>query len=76
LREIYRHNTSSRNYVIGLLTFLAQAAMGAVYLPLILRRKRFYSRSELQTVFSQLTPTDFQIEEYLAYQDFIVYGRK
>ncbi len=76
LRDIYRHNTSSRNYVIGLLTFLAQAAMGAVYLPLILRRKRFYSRSELQTVFSQLTPTDFQIEEYLAYQDFIVYGRK
>ena len=76
LRDSYRHNTSSRNYIIGLLTFLAQAAMGAVYIPLVLRQRKSYSRRQLHEMFTQLTAMDFQIEEYSTYQDFIVWGRK
>jgi ubiquinone/menaquinone biosynthesis C-methylase UbiE len=76
LKDLFHHNMSSRNHISGLLTFLRQTVMGAVYLPLLLRQRRFYSRLELQSIFAQLTSEPCKIEEYPAYQDFIVYGRK
>ena len=76
LKDWFHHNISSRNYIIGLLTFLVQMLMGILYLPLVFRRKRSYSHRELRAMFAELTSGDFEIEEYPAYQDFIVYGSK
>ena len=56
---------------------LAQILVGFVYLPLLFRPKRkSYSRSELEAMFSKLTTGNFRIEEEPVYQDFIVHGRK
>ncbi len=50
---------------------------GIVYLPLLLRPKRkAYSHSTLQGMFSALTGGDLQIEDYPVYIDFIVHDRK
>jgi len=76
LKDCYHHNVNSRNYIIGLLAFLGQMLIGLLYLPLLLRKKRSYSDHELQAIFAELTSGDFQIDEYPAYQDFIVYGTK
>ncbi len=50
---------------------------GIVYLPLLLRPKRkAYSHSTLELMFSSLVKGDLQIEDYPVYIDFIVHGRK
>ena len=76
LKDSFRDNVSSGNYIKGLLVFLAQVLMAVVYLPLVLRQKRFYSRRDLEATITELTNGGFQIEEDPVYQDFIVYGRK
>ena len=71
----YSINSSSR--FRSFLTLAAQIAAGTVYLPLLFRpKKRSYSRHELQTMITELTTGEFQIEEDAVYQDFIVYGTK
>ena len=77
LKDSIRHNINSGKFIRVLPQLLAQILVGIVYLPLLFRpKKRFYSRRELEAIFSELTGGDFQIEEYPVYQDFIVYGRK
>lgn len=76
MKESYRYNINSRNYVVGLLTFLGQMLMGLAYLPLVLRKRISYSYGELQATFSSMTSGDFHIEEFPVYQDFIVSGKK
>lgn len=76
LKDSYHQNISSRNYIIGLIAFLTQMFLGITYLPLLLRKRTFYSCRELPAIFTQLISGDFQIEEYPAYQDLIVYGTK
>lgn len=77
LKDSIRHNINSGKFIRVLPQLLAQILVGIVYLPLLFRpKKRFYSRRELEAIFSGLTGGDFQIEEYPMYQDFIVYGRK
>jgi len=76
LKDSFHCNVRARNCLHGVLVFLAQMAMGCVYLPLLLRKKRFYSRRKLEAILSPLTSGNLQIEEYPAYQDFIVFGRK
>ena len=77
LKDSIRHNINSGKFIRVLPQLLAQILVGIVYLPLLFRpKKRFYSRCELEAIFSELTGGDFQIEEYPVYQDFIVYGRK
>jgi len=78
LKDRLRNNPSSGKYSIrAFLEFVAQVVVGSVYLPLLLRpKKRFYSCGELEAIITELTTADFQIEEEVVYQDFIVYGRK
>jgi len=77
LRDSIRHNINSGKFIRVLPQLLVQIVVGLVYLPLLFRpRKRFYSRRELETMFTKLTSGDFQLEEYSVYNDFIVYGRK
>ena len=77
VKDIIRNNTNSGKLIRALPQLLARILVGMVYLPLLFRpKKRFYSRRELEAIFSELTGGDFQIEEYPMYQDFIVYGRK
>ncbi len=77
LKDSLHQNLGTGNRIKGISRFLAQTAMGTVYLPLLLRSKRKgYSSEELQGMFDKLVNGDFQIEAYPAYQDFIVYGRK
>ena len=68
---------SGKPRIRGLSESLAQMLVGIVYLPLLFRPKRkSYSRSELEAMFSKLTTGNFRIEEEPVYQDYIVYGRK
>ena len=76
VKDSFHQNIKSGNYLLGLLRFTAQLAMGVAYLPLILRQKACYSQRELHVMLAPLISEDFQIEEYSAYQDFIVYGKK
>ncbi|MFC1904777.1 class I SAM-dependent methyltransferase [Chloroflexota bacterium] len=78
LKESFRHNLDSKKHRIRVfLQFLVKIVVGSVYLPLLLRSKKIsYSRYELETLFFSLMVSDFQIEEYPIYQDFIVYGTK
>ena len=77
LKDSIRHNIDSRNRFRAFSTLVAQMVVGTVYLPLFLRpKKRFYSRRELEAIFSEFTDGELQIEEYPMYQDFIVYGKK
>jgi len=78
LRDSIRNNLYSGKHPVGaFLEFAAQMVVGLVYVPLLFRPKRkSYSSSELQAMIGQLTTADFQIEEEVVYQDFIVYGRK
>jgi ubiquinone/menaquinone biosynthesis C-methylase UbiE len=78
LSDSVRHSINSgKHRVRALLESLAQILGGIVYLPLLFRPKgKSYSRSELETMITQLTTGDFQIEEDSVYQDFIVYGEK
>lgn len=71
------NNIDSRNRLKALSTLIAQMLVGIVYLPLLFRPKRkFYTRSELETMMSQLTTQFFRIEEDPVYHDFVVYGEK
>lgn len=77
LKDSVRHNIDSGKHRIrAFLAALAQMVAGTVYLPLLIRSKRFYSRHELEAMIAGLATEDFQIEEDTIYQDFIVYGRK
>jgi len=77
LSDSIRHDISSGKHPIRtLFESLLQMLVGIVYLPLLLRPKRkAYSRCELETLITRLT-RDFEIEEDVVYQDFIVYGKK
>ena len=60
-----------------LLKSLARVLVGLLYIPLLFRRKRKpYSRPELEQIFGKLTNGNLHIEEDKTYQDFIVYGEK
>jgi ubiquinone/menaquinone biosynthesis C-methylase UbiE len=78
LKDSIRHNINSgKNRVRAFSESLAQMLVGIVYLPLFLRRKKkTYSRQELETIITGLTSREFQIEQDSVYQDFVVYGRK
>jgi len=78
LKDSIGHKVNSGKHRLrALFESLAQVVMGIVYLPLLLRRKkRPYSRDELEAMFAGLTTEHFQIEEDSVYHDFIVYGRK
>ncbi len=77
LKDTYHGNWSSRSRFISPLTFLARLFAGLVYLPLLFRPKpKPYSREQLWALFARLTTGTLEIEEYAAYQDFIVHGRK
>ncbi|MFC1995553.1 class I SAM-dependent methyltransferase [Chloroflexota bacterium] len=77
LKDRFRHDINSMNYIKALLKILVRIVMGTVYLPLLLRPKnKFYSHNELEAMFLNLVAGDFQIDEYPMYQDFIVYGTK
>ena len=66
-----------KHHIRALSESLAQMVMGLVYLPLLVRPKKgCYARCELETMITELTTGDFQIEEESIYQDFIVCGRK
>jgi len=78
LTDSVRHNLNSGKHPIKAVSeSLAQMLMGIVYLPLLFRPKRkSYSRRELEAMFFDLATASVHVEEYPAYQDFIVYGEK
>ena len=77
LSDSVRHSINSgKHRVRAILECLAQVVVGTVYMPLLFRKKRSYSRSELEAMLTQSTTGDCQIEEDTVYQDFIVYGEK
>ena len=74
---IHSNLDSGKHRIKAVFEPLAQIVVGIVYLPLLFRpKKRFYSRSQLEAIITELTTRDFQIEEDPVYQDFIVYGKK
>ena len=77
LKDTINNNVNSGKYITALPQILAQTGLGLLYLPLLLRAKqRFYSHQDIETMFTELKPGDFQIEEYPTYNDFIISGRK
>ena len=77
IKDTINNNINSGKYITALPQILAQTGLGLLYLPLLLRAKqRFYSHQDIETMFTELKPGDFQIEEYPTYNDFIISGRK
>jgi hypothetical protein len=78
VKDIIRNNIGSNKHQFrAILKSFAQITMGLVYVPLLLRpNKKSYSRSELETMITQLTSGKFYIEEDSLYQDFLVCGKK
>ena len=77
LKDTINNNVNSGKYITALPQIMAQTGLGLLYLPLLLRAKqRFYSHQDIETMFTELKPGDFQIEEYPTYNDFIISGRK
>ena len=77
LKASIRENIDSRKYSRMFSLFLSSLVGTMVFPPFLFRSKpRLHSRRELETLFSNLTNGGFQIEEYPAYEDFIVCGRK
>lgn len=78
LKDSIRRSIDRRKHPIRAFSeLLVQMVAGTVYLPLLLRpKKRSYQRHELEAIITELATGDFQIEEDIVYQDFIVYGRK
>lgn len=78
--KILRENVSYKlsvgtNRIRAVIDSVYHLAAGIIYLPLMLRKKRVIARDELSGVISGLT-SNFNIEEYPEYCDFIVYGSK
>ena len=78
VRDIIRDKLDSgRHPFIAFWGLVGQMLTGLVYLPLLTRPKRsFHSRQKLESVISQLTRGDFQVEEYSIYQDLIAFGER
>ncbi len=78
MKDILRNNiSSSKHQFRAILKSFAQMTVGLVYIPLLLRpNKKSYSRSELETMITELTSGKFYIEEDSLYQDFLVCGKK
>ena len=77
LKDGIRHNINSGKYIRILSGLLSTLVGGIVCIPLSFRpEQKFFSRCELEAMFSVLAGADFGIEDYPMYQDFIVYGRK
>ena len=77
LKDSIRHNIKSGKSIRILPQLLARMGLGILYLPLLFRAKqRVYSHQELEAMFTELKPANFQIEEYPMYNDFIAYGVK
>ncbi len=76
LKDFFHQSIISKRYINGLLVFLVRMVAGSIYLPLVLRRRWCCSRHDLHAMFTRLAAVDFQIEEFPAYQDFIVWGSK
>ncbi len=54
---------------------VARIIVGLLYIPLLFRKKRKpYSRNELEQMFEKVTAGNLIIEEDTTYQDYIVYG--
>jgi len=76
LRESVSYKLSvGTNRIRAVIDSVYHLAAGIIYLPLMLRKKKVISRDELSGVISELT-SNFNIEEYPEYCDFIVYGSK
>jgi ubiquinone/menaquinone biosynthesis C-methylase UbiE len=76
IKDSFYRNVHSGDYIAGFFKFIIQIVLGAAYMPLVIRKKKSYAKRELQEMFSSLISGDLQMEEYPAYQDYIVYGRK
>jgi ubiquinone/menaquinone biosynthesis C-methylase UbiE len=76
-KESLGYNLRSGKYGRAILELWALAGAGIVYLPILFRPKReSYSYGQLEQMFRELKPEQFNIEERRDYQDFIIYGRK
>lgn len=77
MRDSIRHYVKSRELMRIFWLLLSMLLGSIVYLPLLFRRgSKSYSYDELKAMFSELTGGDVNIEKFLLYNDFIVYGRK
>jgi len=77
LRDSVKHRLSlGQNHARAAFHSLAQLLMGVVYVPIMLRpHSTVYSSQALKDLLSGFT-SDFRIEEYPDYCDFIVHGSK
>jgi ubiquinone/menaquinone biosynthesis C-methylase UbiE len=78
LKDSMNHSVESGKLrIIAFFESLAPLIMGILYAPLTFcPNKTFYSRGELEAMFTGLTSGHFHIDEDPVYHDFIVYGRK
>jgi ubiquinone/menaquinone biosynthesis C-methylase UbiE len=76
IKDSFHRNVCSGNPIAGFIKFIIQVVLGTAYLPLVIRRKKSYTKREVQEMFSSLISGDLQMEDYPTYQDYIVYGRK
>lgn len=77
VRDSIHHSHNLSGYLRVMQDLLVQMALGILYLPVLLRlKKRAYSYQALKAMFSGIGQTTFQIDEYPAYNDFIVTGNK
>jgi len=76
LRDSINHKLSmGTNRIRAFLESISQLSAGIIYLPLMLRSRKIVTREELTRLISELS-SNFNIEEYPAYCDYIVYGSK
>jgi hypothetical protein len=75
--EAIRYCAASGRYYRIPLVFLSAVVGTIVYLPFLFRKeRREYSRHQLEEMFLPLARDRFDIEEFPAYNDYIVYGMK
>lgn len=76
LRDSINHKLSmGTNRIRAFLESISQLSAGIIYLPLMLRSRKIVTREELTRLISELS-SNFNIEDYPAYCDYIVYGSK
>jgi ubiquinone/menaquinone biosynthesis C-methylase UbiE len=78
VRDNIRTSTNyGKSRIFAILKSLIRVPVGIVYLPLMIRPgKKSYTRSELEVITASLGVNEYNIEEDMVYNDFIVSGKK
>jgi ubiquinone/menaquinone biosynthesis C-methylase UbiE len=75
--DAIREHIKTRKFGKVFLTTVSTAVATFVYIPFLFRKaRRYYKRTEVESLFFGIVPGKFQIEDFPVYNDFIVFGVK